>query len=493
VLALGLAAASVLVLPARADDRTDSASADAQIAMAMDFSQAFERVAAKVSPAVVSITASSGPSQQQMTQNDLFRRFFGDQFGGMGGGQPRPQIQFGSGVIVSDEGYILTNNHVVEDATDLRVQLSNNATFPARLIGRDPDTDVAVIQLQWEEGKKPDLSPAKLGDLTSVKPGQWVLAIGSPFNLSQTVTAGIVSSISRGTAQRDPMGGGLVQRGITNYDNFIQTDAAINPGNSGGPLVNLRGEVIGINTAIFSRSGGSVGIGFAIPINLARHIMDSLITTGKVARGGFLGVSTQVLDRDMSASLGFKGTDGVLVTEVSDDSPAAKAGIAVEDIIVSVDGLPVRDPASLSTVVRRLAPGGTVAVVIVRAGETLTKQVTLGERQLSAVDTTENPLGAAIREVTDDERIRLNIPAGIGVVITRLEDWSQLARRGVQVGDVILSVGNVRVDSTAQFTRLMTELKAETERPRGDMVRIRVASPRGVMIIAFNLREKRTE
>ncbi|MCU0688831.1 MAG: trypsin-like peptidase domain-containing protein, partial [Phycisphaerales bacterium] len=309
-LALGLGATGWMALPARADDRTDSAAADAQVAMAMDFSAAFERVAAKVSPAVVSITASSGPSpqqqQQQMSQNDLFRRFFGDQFGGLGG-QPRPQIQFGSGVIVSDEGYILTNNHVVEDATELRVQMSNNATFPARLIGRDPDTDVAVIQLQWEDGKKPDLSPAKLGDLTSVKPGQWVLAIGSPFNLSQTVTAGIVSSISRGTAQRDPMGGGLVQRGITNYDNFIQTDAAINPGNSGGPLVNLRGEVIGINTAIFSRSGGSVGIGFAIPINLARHIMDSLITTGKVARGGFLGVSTQVLDREMSASLGFKG------------------------------------------------------------------------------------------------------------------------------------------------------------------------------------------
>lgn len=483
-LVLGAAMAIAPVSPARADDRTPPGAAtvaEQQLAMAMGFSEAFEKVAADVSPSVVNITAiyEGRQSRQQFStdpmQDEFLRRFFGGQMPGQP--QARRGQSFGSGVIATADGYILTNNHVVEGADKLEVKLSNDAVYTAKLIGGDPDTDVAVIKID-----APGLVAANLGELARVKPGQWVLAIGSPFNLSQTVTAGIVSSVSRGGVVRGLNGGGGDQ---PRYDNFIQTDAAINPGNSGGPLVNLKGEVIGINSAIFSRSGGSVGIGFAIPINLARNIMDSLISTGKVQRGGFLGVSMQPLDINTSKSLNFNGTDGVLVTEVSEGSPAEKAGLKVEDIITSVDGLPVRDPDSLRTVVRRLPPGRSVPIAIFRAGDRSTLQVTLGESTAQAAVTTDtdNKFGVSVRDVDGDDVARLRMRRSIGVAINEVSESSVLGQFGVQKGDVIVQVGGVWIQNAEQFAKMMGELK-----PR-QLVRVQIVSRGGTRILTFNVPE----
>ena len=494
-LAVAVLLAGALALPlaprARADDapRTSSSS-QSQLDLAMGFSEAFERVAAEVSPSVVSITATYGPEQpriqpraqrgqprqqpqQQIDPNEMMRRFFGDQFPPQFGEQPGQQRRgqsFGSGVIATADGYILTNNHVVENADRIQVRLSNDATYDAKVIGTDPDTDTAVIKIEAT-----DLRPVKFGDLARVKPGQWVLAIGSPFNLSQTVTAGIVSSVGRGGVN------------LTRYDNFIQTDAAINPGNSGGPLVNLQGEMIGINSAIFSRSGGSIGIGFAIPINMARNTMDSLIATGKAQRGGFLGVKMQDLEEATAKSLAFNGTDGVLVTEVGDDSPAAAAGIKVEDIITSIDGLPVHDPGSLATVVRRLSPGRTVPVALVREGKPMTLQVTLGQsntKEVAKEIAPEGKLDITVRENNAEELARLGVKMQkiTGVVIADLGPKSVLKEWGVQPGDLLLSINGQPVGSTEDFAKI--EEKLELGKP----VRVRIVSTGGVTrVLTFPL------
>jgi serine protease Do len=483
LLALACAAPLVCASPALADDRAsgaaspdapaNSAVADAQLALATGFSEAFEKVAADVSPSVVNITATYGATQspqQRMTDEDLFRHFFGGgPFGPMQPQQRRGQ-SFGSGVIVRADGHILTNAHVVDGKPDrVQVRLSNDKLYEATIVGADPDTDIAVLKID-----APDLTVAKLGDLARVKPGQWVLAIGSPFNLSQTVTAGIVSAVNRaGVAPGNPRGNGRGAGSEARYDSFIQTDASINPGNSGGPLVNLRGEVIGINSAIYTPSRGSVGIGFAIPINLAESIMDSLLTTGKVKQGGRLGVSIQDLTDDLAKSLGHAGTSGVLINQVEEGSPAEAAGLKVEDIITAVNALPTPDAGSLRTLVSRIAPGQVATLSVVRAGKSMELRVTVGESAPEPVAQTGNTLGVAVRAITPDETRALRLRAGVGVIVSELAEDSPLQQFGVQPGYAIVQINGISIASPEDLEKVLQSVQT------GRLTRVRVIGPGG--------------
>ena len=273
-------------------------------------------------PAVVNISSTRTVKTQDMAnpfQNDpMFKRFFGDQFGGSMHPREFKQSSLGSGVIVDKDGYVLTNNHVIKDADEIKIKLSDKREFKGKIIGTDPKTDLAVVKIEAH-----NLPVLKLGDSDRMKVGETVLAVGTPFGLNQTVTSGIVSAVGRADV------------GIADYEDFIQTDAAINPGNSGGALVNIHGELIGINTAIFSTSGGYQGIGFAIPSNMARTVLDSLVKNGKVVRG-WLGVSIQPVTADLAKQFGLKEETGVLVGDVTEDSPADKAGIKRGDVIVRI-------------------------------------------------------------------------------------------------------------------------------------------------------------
>ena len=397
-------------------------TADQQLALAMGFSAAFEKVAADVSPSVVNITATTPVQQRDLWTGRIMRS---------------SQVANGSGFIISADGYILTNNHVVNNARQLEVRLSDETRYPARVIGTDPETEVALIKIDAK-----GLTPAKLGDSNLARPGQWVLAIGSPYNLSQTVTAGIVSAVGRSmhSERQDP---------LTAYDNFLQTDASVNPGNSGGPLVNLKGEVLGINTAILSRSGGSVGVGLAIPINMARTVADTIKATGSVNSGSFLGVhfpsGEQLEQHDDGPPV-----LGVAVSEVAPGSPAEKAGIRSGDYILAVDGLATRDQLSLRTVVQRIAPGRTVPVQISRDGKGLLLDVTLAAapkqvsdsgRATDASSGTNNPLGMSVRELPAAALRAMNMPRGLkGVQVVELSPDSPIAGDYLQPGVVITSI-----------------------------------------------------
>jgi serine protease Do len=322
-------------------------------------SQAFETAAAKVSPSVVSIFAEQVVQAEggQGLPDDPFRDFFGDQFfrrffgdPGQGGSSRRTVRGLGSGVIVSRDGLILTNNHVVEKASKLSVVISDKKSYPAKVVGTDPQTDVAVIRIDAK-----DLPVAELGDSDTVKVGEWVLAVGNPFQLMHSVTAGIISAKGRSSV------------GLADYEDFIQTDASINPGNSGGALADLDGRIVGINTAITSPSGGSIGIGFAIPINMARRVMDELIEKGQVVRG-YVGVTLQPIDENMAQALNLKGTDGALVGDVVPDGPADKAGIKRGDVVVAVNGAAVRDSTQVRNLVAAGQPGKAMTLSLLRDG-----------------------------------------------------------------------------------------------------------------------------
>ena len=423
-----------------------------QLDLAMGFSAAFEKVAADVSPSVVNITATSIVQQ---------RGFWGE----VGQGT---QVATGSGFIISADGYILTNNHVVNNARELEVRLSDETRYQARVIGTDPSTEVALIKIDAK-----GLAPVKLGDSNAARPGQWVLAIGSPYNLSQTVTAGIVSAVGRSMSSER-------QGRLTDYDNFIQTDASVNPGNSGGPLVNLRGEVIGINTAIFSRTGGSVGVGFAVPINLARTVSDTIRSTGSASFGSYLGVN--LASGEEEERMRERGRfDGVPVAGVPDGTPADKAGIQRGDVILSIDGLQTRDMVSLQTVVQRISPGHSVPVVLVRDGKTLSVDVTLAARPKTLDDATQpndvntgtnNPLGLSVRELTPSAARAMNLRPGVkGVQIVEVSPDSPIAGQFIEPGVIILGInGNATPDIEA------FNLAAGKVRPNKGM-NIRLYSP----------------
>ena len=406
----------------------------------------FAKVAAAVGPAVVNVNTygRSGGGRTPIEEffgDEFLRRFFG--------GEPERQQQqrsLGSGVIVDSSGIALTNAHVVERATDIEVVTSEGKKHKAKIIGLDKRTDLAVLRLQ---GGGP-YTAAVLGDSDKVKVGDWVLAIGSPFGLQQTVTAGIISAKGRSIGQGP-------------FDDFLQTDAAINPGNSGGPLVNMSGEVVGINSAILSRSGGNVGIGFSIPSNMAKRIYTELASKGKITRG-WLGVSIQELTPELAKGFGLKEPRGVLIADVVKDSPADKAGLTSGDVLVEFDSRRVDTPQDLQKIVAATTPGKGVPVKVWRDRGEKTLEIRLGETpedtaQLEPAARGKSLLGLDTRPITPDIQRQLNLRTTDGVIVARVEEESPAAEAGMQRGDVVREVNRQRIRTIQDFERATQGLK----------------------------------
>ncbi len=430
----------------------------------------FAPVVKKVLPAVVSVSSSkmvkTGMSMGQgdgddMDMSPLFRQFFGN--GGMGQGQGRnrqfniPQQRraegLGSGVIVAPEGYILTNNHVVDGATDVRVTLSDRREFKARVVGADAKTDIAILKIDAT-----NLQPLVIGDSERLQVGDYVLAVGNPFGLGKTVTMGIVSALARGNL------------GIEDYENFIQTDASINPGNSGGALVNDRGELVGINTAILSHgSEGNQGIGFAVPVTVARNVMDQILKNGKVTRA-YLGVMAQEVTPAIARAFHTAEVRGALVGDVTPNSPAQAAGIQKGDIITDVNGKPVNDGAQLRMNISLMEPGSTVNVKVIRDGASKNFSVKLAElptEQLKAEKSNETPetimQGVQVENLNARTARQLGVTDNTtGVVVTDIDPSSHAAVSGLQRGDVIQEVNHHAVRNTSEFESALRNSKDET-------------------------------
>lgn len=422
-------------------------------------SKAFVNVVKKVKPAVVHIKVEKttkrgghgGQIPEEMFNHPFFEQFFGPQFRQQ---QPRPreftQRGQGSGFIISKDGFILTNNHVVEEADTIKVILSDNREFDARVIGTDPQTDVALLKIE-----DPDNLPVlALGDSNSLEVGEWVIAIGNPFGLSQTVTIGVVSATGRSSV------------GINEYENFIQTDAAINPGNSGGPLINGHGEVVGINTALFSRTGGYMGIGFAIPINMAKSIEDQLQKKGKVVRG-WLGVVIQNVDKDLAESFGLKQAGGILVSEIQDNSPASAAGLKQGDIIVKLNDVTLEDVSDLRNRVALIEPGSTAILQIIRDGRDKKIQVTIGE-QPSDFSTTgkETPdksnleqFGLTLQELTPELAEKFEYKEKSGLIISDVQPRSPAAAAQLKPGYLVEEIDKVKVKNMADLKKVLDQAK----------------------------------
>jgi len=411
-----------------------------------DLSKAFREAAKEVKPAVVSVYStktlrapwSGGPF---MEPPEEFRFFFGPDFFERFFGTPREQKRtgLGSGVIVSRGGYILTNNHVVEGAEEIKVKVPDiKKEFKAKLVGRDKKSDIAVIKIEGT-----NLPVAKLGDSDEIDVGDWVIAIGNPFGLTQTVTAGIISAKGRGNVN------------IAEYEDFIQTDAAINRGNSGGPLINLRGEVIGINTAIVTPTGAYAGIGFAIPINMARKIMEDLIKEGKVLRG-WLGIAIQSMNEDLAKRFGVEAGSGVLVSDVKKGSPAEKAGLKREDIITEFDGHRVAEPEQLRNIVALTPPGTKAKVKIIRNGEEKVLTIKVGTLTEAALGkATAQDLGMTVQNLTPEIASRYGYKPGSGVIITKVEPGSPADEAGLQPGDLILEVERQKVKNISSYQKAL--------------------------------------
>ena len=417
-------------------------------------SNALDDVAETAGPSVVNISTTTTITMEQnpfgdMFNDPLFRRFFGDGNGHPGQKRKQKSSALGSGVIVSENGYILTNNHVVQGADEIKVLLSDKREFKGKIVGSDPKTDLAVVKIDAK-----DLPIIQIGSSGKLKTGDVVLAIGNPFGLNQTITMGIVSAVGRSHV------------GIADYEDFIQTDAAINPGNSGGALVNTSGQLVGINTAIFSTSGGYMGIGFAIPTDMAKSVMDSIIKNGKVIRG-WLGVGIQDLTPDLAKSLGLKETTGALVSGVMKNGPAEKAGIKRGDIIIELDGKTVGDSRLLRNMVADNAPGKTVTVTLLRKDKKESLKVTLGEFQDNKVAKKadfdfENILkDVVVQDLTPELRERLNIPADItGVVVAQIGQDNPVLN-ALQQGDVILEVERKPVANVKEYSEIVSKIGAK--------------------------------
>lgn len=417
-----------------------------------DFTELVEENA----PAVVRITVTKGgASEEEAAQSledqeipDIFRRFFGDprQFR-----QPDfEQRSLGSGFIISADGYVMTNHHVINGADEIRVELKDRREFKAKVIGSDEQSDVALLKIS-----STGLPTVKLGDSSKLKPGQWVLAIGSPFGMDYSVTAGIVSAIGRnlGDSQR--------------YVPFIQNDLAINRGNSGGPLINLAGEVVGINSQIFSNTGGSIGLSFAIPIDYANKVVTQLKSNGKVARG-YLGVGLQEVTADAANALGLNMVAGALVSQVSKGTPAAKAGLKEQDVILRFNDQPILRSGDLPPMVGATAPGTRVILGVFRNGKEVDVPLIVGElpRDLTAGsqgDTgnssqTGDGIGLVVSDLNDAQREQAGIEANEGVLIERVSG-SAARRAGLQPGDILLMVGRTHINNINQFKTATAALK----------------------------------
>ncbi len=444
VIAALLTAAAVPDI-ARARDKVPSHEATASLGKLSD---ALAEVAEAARPAVVNISTTSTVTEEEnpfgdMFNDPFFRHFFGDQFGH---GQKRKfkSSALGSGVIVSPDGYILTNNHVVKGAEEIKVILYDKREFKGKIVGTDSRTDLAIVKIHAK-----DLPTIKFGESGKLKTGDIVLAIGNPFGLNQTITMGIVSAVGRSNI------------GLADFEDFIQTDAAINPGNSGGALVNTSAELVGINTAIFSTSGGYMGIGFAIPSDMAKSVMESIIKHGRVIRG-WLGISIQSLTPELAKSLGFKDTKGALVSGVESGSPADKAGFKRGDLIIGMDSKEVADSTALRNMVAATAPGTKVDFKIIRENKELTLTATLGEfkekRVVKKAEYNNVLKGITVQELTASLRDKLNLPEDLtGVVITNVSPDSP-AQGLLQPNDVIQEVDRKPIKSAQDFEQVVSKI-----------------------------------
>lgn len=410
--------------------------------------QAITEVASKVKPSVVNISSVKTVRTPGFTSpffNDpFFKHFFGDEFGFFEKPREYKQSGLGSGVIVDKDGYILTNNHVVKGADEIKVKLADNREFRGKIIGTDPKTDLAVIKINAN-----DLPVIKFGDSDKLKVGETVLAIGNPYGLNQTVTSGIVSATGRANV------------GIADYEDFIQTDAPINPGNSGGALVNIKGELVGINTAIFSTTGGYQGIGFAIPSNMAKVVMENLIKKGKVIRG-WLGVSIQNLTPELAKQFNIKDKHGVVVGDVIEDSPAEKAGIQRGDVIIEYDGKKIEDATELRNKVANTPPNKEVTIKLIRDGREKKINVVIAEMPSDIQKFTgsfENLLkGVNVQDITPSLRNKLNIPKRVkGVVISDVEEGCP-ADGVLMKGDVIMEINRKKINNMNDYKSIVSKI-----------------------------------
>jgi len=418
------------------------------------YSKAFVNVVKKAQPAVVHIkvekttTASGGQIPEEFMNNPFFEQFFGPYYRQQPQQREYKQRGLGSGFIINKNGLILTNNHVVEDADKITVALSDNREFDAKVIGADPQTDVALIKIEDPE----NLPVLPLGDSDALEVGEWVIAIGNPFGLSQTVTAGVVSATGR------------TSMGINDYENFIQTDAAINPGNSGGPLINGRGEVVGINTALFSKTGGYMGIGFAIPINMAKSVEKQLQSDGKVTRG-WLGVVIQDVNKDLADQFGLQTAKGILVSEVQSDSPASSAGLKQGDVILKLDGNELENVSDLRNRVAMIRPGTKAVLDIIRDGRDKKVPVTIGEQpknfsQKGAIAGKDNSLeqfGLTLQELTPELADKFDYQAGSGLIVSDVAEDSPAAAAGLKPGHLIEEVNRMKVQSLADLRKALKQ------------------------------------
>ncbi len=453
----------------------------------------FSPIIKRVTPSVVNIFSSKKVAVNRSMRNHplfndpMFRRFFGEQGDGeeetddgrRPKGRTRQEQSLGSGVIVTTDGYILTNNHVVEGADEIQAVLTNGKEFKARLVGTDLATDTAVLKIEAQ-----DLPALPLSNSDNLEVGDIVLAIGNPFGLGQTVTMGIISAIGRGDL------------GIMRFEDFIQTDASINPGNSGGALVDADGRLVGINTAILSRSGGNQGVGFAVPVNLARAVIEGLVSNGKVSRG-YLGVQPQRLDPELMKQFGLSDQNGALVTEVAPNTPAQEAGIKVGDVILEVNGKKIIDDRNLRMTVSQMAPKTSVPVKVVRDGKEKTIIVKLGElptmmagRGEEAAPDEKVPESDSLDgvEVADlDARMRrqFSVPASVtGAVVTSVDEDSTSFTAGLREGDVILELNKKAVTNAEDAIKMSAKVK-------GDRTLLRVYSKGGSKFLSIE--NKKTE
>ena len=426
-----------IILGAQVDE-----PASPEITSALSFSKAFAQVAKVVKPSIVTIKSTQ---TVRTDVPDFWQHFFN---------VPNEQVRqgLGSGVVVNSEGYIVTNNHVVEGADELQVTIGKDE-YDAEIVGRDPESDLAVIKIKGN-----NLHAIKLGDSDDLEVGEWVLAVGNPFSalLDQTVTAGIVSAKGRTN----------LTRGEIPFEDFIQTDAAINPGNSGGALVNLRGELVGINTMIFSSSGGNVGIGFAIPVNLVKNVMDQLINSGKVARG-WLGVYISAVSENMAEALGLDEPKGALVERLTKGSPADKAGLKEGDVILNVAGTDIEDSSELVNVVANYPPGKAVKVTVWRDGKERKFEIELGERPASEsvvqedAEKVENILGIKVDALTRENmrQFEVDYEGEKGVLVIGVKQGSAAAKERIRPGDLIVSVNRKSVETVSGFNKMMQDLE----------------------------------
>jgi serine protease Do len=421
---VGAGASSVSAFQASSRETATGSLTPPEIEHARSLSKAFRYVARRAEPSVVHISALN-----RAVRRDFFGRVVGrtDQF---------VQSGVGSGVVISDDGYVLTNNHVVAPAEKFKVRLSDGREFDGSIVGRDPATDLAVIKVDAT-----GLKPANFGDSDGIEVGDWVVAVGNPFGFDNTVTAGIVSAKGRALSGSDRVN-----------EDFIQTDAPINPGNSGGPLFDLEGNVIGINSAIATRNGGSVGLGFAIPSNIARYVKETLVAKGRVDRG-YLGIDMVPLTEELASRAGIKPADGIAIREVVEGSPAAKAGLKPGDVVVRYQGRQIDEVYRMRTAIALTPPNSSAVIEVIRDGEPRKLSVTVGDRE----DMLARSVGLTVETLTADDARRMGYRGVRGVVVTVVAPGSRAAAAELQTRDIITQVDGVSITDRDEFFRVLQD------------------------------------